>query len=216
MEPNKLEDQFKQKLDNRTIRPTAMAWDRLDAMLSVSEKKKPNRTWLFIAAAFLGLLLTGTLFLKLTGSTNTIDKGVETIVESPAPKTKHLQKEASMPLPDVQQDIKNTNAIAVAPAKDKKVKTIVAKSEVITVEQESIDVVNTFEQITPAAESEQLLANAEVTETVRKKHTVKIDANSLLSSVEGELNESFRKKALQTVARNYNVIKSSLANRNHK
>jgi hypothetical protein len=45
MEPNKIESQFKQKLEQRTIQPTEMAWDRLDAMLSVAEKKKkrPNR-----------------------------------------------------------------------------------------------------------------------------------------------------------------------------
>ena len=36
MEPNKLENQFREKLNNREIQPSANAWDRLDAMLSVA------------------------------------------------------------------------------------------------------------------------------------------------------------------------------------
>ncbi|MBC8645496.1 hypothetical protein H9W95_20250 [Flavobacterium lindanitolerans] len=54
MELNKLEQDFKKKLNERTIQPSEMSWDRLDAMLSVAEKKsKPKkRTWLYIAASF--------------------------------------------------------------------------------------------------------------------------------------------------------------------
>ena len=64
MEPNKLETQFKEKLNSREIKPTEMAWDRLDAMLAVSEVKKPKRkfTWLYIAASFVGFLLITTVF----------------------------------------------------------------------------------------------------------------------------------------------------------
>ncbi|RZJ64488.1 MAG: hypothetical protein EOO45_18775, partial [Flavobacterium sp.] len=64
MEPNKLEQDFKNKLNEREIQPTPMAWDRLDAMLTVAEKKKPKRTWMYIAASFLGFLLVGTLFFR--------------------------------------------------------------------------------------------------------------------------------------------------------
>ena len=64
MEPNKLENDFRNKLNQREIQPSEKAWDRLDAMLSVTEKKKPNRTWMYIAASFLGFLLVGTLFFK--------------------------------------------------------------------------------------------------------------------------------------------------------
>jgi hypothetical protein len=40
MELNKLENQIKEKLNSREIQPSAQAWDRLDAMLSVAEEKK--------------------------------------------------------------------------------------------------------------------------------------------------------------------------------
>ena len=64
MEQNKLETQFKEKLNSRKIKPTEMAWDRLDAMLSVAENKKPKRkfNWVYIAASFIGFLLVGTIF----------------------------------------------------------------------------------------------------------------------------------------------------------
>lgn len=63
MEPNKLENSFKEQLNKREIQPSEMSWDRLDAMLSVTENKKPKkRTWMYIAASFLGFMLIGSLF----------------------------------------------------------------------------------------------------------------------------------------------------------
>ena len=71
MEQNKLETQFKEKLNSREIKPTEMAWDRLNAMLSVAEPsdteqaiQNPKRkfTWLYIAASFMGFLLISTVY----------------------------------------------------------------------------------------------------------------------------------------------------------
>ena len=43
MEPNKLENKMREKLNKRTIQPSANAWDRLDAMLSVTEQKTEKK-----------------------------------------------------------------------------------------------------------------------------------------------------------------------------
>lgn len=73
MEPNKLETQFKEQLNSREIKPSKMAWSKLDAMLAAAElsnseqvKQKPKTKfpWLFIAASFVGFLLIGTVFFK--------------------------------------------------------------------------------------------------------------------------------------------------------
>ena len=40
MEPNKFEIQIKEQLNAREIKPSAMAWDKLDTMLSETEKQK--------------------------------------------------------------------------------------------------------------------------------------------------------------------------------
>ena len=64
MEQNNLETQFKEKLNFREIKPTEMAWDRLDAMLTVAEDKKPIRSygWIYIAASIVGFAFLGTFF----------------------------------------------------------------------------------------------------------------------------------------------------------
>ena len=55
MEPNKIENQIKEKLDARKIQPSAQAWDRLDAMLAVSEANKTKKNFgrFFVAASLL-------------------------------------------------------------------------------------------------------------------------------------------------------------------
>lgn len=64
MEPNKLENQIAEKLNSREIQPSPLAWDRLDAMLSVSEEKKTRRPFdfFFIAASIVVLLAVGLFF----------------------------------------------------------------------------------------------------------------------------------------------------------
>lgn len=68
MEPNKLENQIREKLHSREIQPSAQAWDRLDAMLTVAEEKKTKRSpfltfrFIGIAASVLVFVTLGTLF----------------------------------------------------------------------------------------------------------------------------------------------------------
>lgn len=75
MEPNKLENQFREKLNNREIQPSANAWDRLDAMLSVADltdntkakvERKSKYSWMYVAATILGFILITTVFLFQT------------------------------------------------------------------------------------------------------------------------------------------------------
>ena len=69
---------------------------------------------------------------------------------------------------------------------------------------------------------DELLASVETRDvqniaTPKNSNTkIKVNSNSLLSSVEGELNESFRSKVLHTAVKNYNAIKTSVANRNYQ
>ncbi|MNX91604.1 hypothetical protein D3C86_1236950 [compost metagenome] len=71
-------------------------------------------------------------------------------------------------------------------------------------------------------ESEQLLAEAETriqSQSIKKyvaKSSVKVDSKGLLSSVEGELNETFRDKVVKSIGKNYENVKTSLANRNNE
>ena len=60
MAQHKIDNQIKSKLNTREIQPSAQAWDRLDAMLTVSENKKSKKGYgrFFVAASvvlFFGL-----------------------------------------------------------------------------------------------------------------------------------------------------------------
>ncbi len=89
MEPNKLETQFKEQLNSREIKPSEMAWSKLDAMLSVADssnseqakqKQKTKFPWMFMAASFVGFLLIGTIYFNGI-ETVKIDKGNPVVIE---------------------------------------------------------------------------------------------------------------------------------------
>lgn len=89
MEPNKLETQFKEQLNSREIKPSEMAWSKLDAMLTAADpstneqaKQKPKAKfpWLFLAASFVGFLLIGTVFFN-GFKTLKIEKGNPVVLE---------------------------------------------------------------------------------------------------------------------------------------
>jgi len=82
MAPNKIDNQIKDKLNAREIQPSAPAWDRLDAMLTVAEAKQPKRnfTWLYIAATF--LLFSGLGFFLLNSNESVAIENVIPIVNN--------------------------------------------------------------------------------------------------------------------------------------
>jgi hypothetical protein len=230
MEPNKLEQEFKNKLEQRTIAPSAMAWDRLDAMLSVSEKKKQpkRRTWMYVAASFLGFMLVGAILLKQEkeNTGNTIET---TIVNADQPAD---NKEAQ---PVQAKTVEETLETTMAPAKQEAV-AVNKSNRTVKKQSETDKVYNTGEQhnvnpsVTKSANdaiavqevqepqnksAEELLA-ASLNNPSKKKSSIKVDASSLLSSVEGELDNNFRNEVLQKVVKNYNTVKTSVANRNYE
>lgn len=64
MEPNNIENQIREKLNSREIQPSEMAWDRLDAMLSVAEEKKTKR-FPFLSFQFIGIAASILVFLSV-------------------------------------------------------------------------------------------------------------------------------------------------------
>lgn len=234
MEPNRLEQDFRNKLEQRTIEPSPMAWDRLDAMLSVTEeKKKPKRrTWMYVAASFLGFMLVGVILLQQEKEStgNTIDAIVnagqpeeskEAVKENPA--TEAVDKLIITPgQPEavaVQADKMPGNKYGQVSQKQlhynnasgKKNSSI--KAEQVHKAEEALAAQQMHNNI--ANETDQLLA-ASLDNTDEKRSSVKVNAKSLLSSVEEELNDSFRQDVLQKIVKNYNTVKTSVANRNYQ
>ena len=63
---------------------------------------------------------------------------------------------------------------------------------------------------------DDLLASVEKTPKLNAKSKVKVSANSLLSQVDGELDQSFRDKVLNKINKNYKEVKVALATRNQQ
>lgn len=226
MEPNKIEKEFKEKLEQRTIQPSEMAWDRLDAMLSVAENKKPkrNRSWMYMAAAFLVFLLVGVLFLNQEKENSGLENNQKSVVTTKGDIENTNGTEKTIITP-----VTSEEAVAVqgtqSPIQNKKEgsisKSVSTQNDIKAVPVMSNEAIAATEKkespvIVPVNDSEKLLASSTATGATKKKSTVKVDPNSLLSSVEEELDNSFKNRVLIGTVENFKAVKSAVANRNYQ
>lgn len=217
---NKLENDIRKKLGKREIQPSAEAWNRLEAMLDAAEEKKPNRTWLFIAAGVAGFLLLTTMWFKSGNSLNTdvqtavadgekIEKPVDS-VELPVTKFETQIQEAVV---KAEPEVKMVEPKRNAPILKKKIIHEAIADQYRTPGIQSINQIEVNHDVVipaPDQEVEQLLAEAQE----KPKRKIKVDAKQLLSQVDGELEYSFREKVLHSLGRNFQEVKVALANRN--
>jgi hypothetical protein len=235
MEPNKLENQFKEKLDSREINPSEAAWDRLDAMLSVAESKpesylgestqqKSNRmfTWLYVAAGILGFLFVGNLF--YSQKENLIENQKNNLViENTNPKetskseTKLPTKELSSPEIIINKETKPV--VQIAKINNNTIENKINKTQEEVVADAKPSYQNEsliLNKSTFSTNIDSLLASVEKQNLDAKKTTIKINSTALLNQVDGELQISFREKAFNTITKKYKEAKEALANRNNQ
>ncbi|MEK8180552.1 hypothetical protein WMW71_09390 [Flavobacterium buctense] len=247
MEPNKIEKQFREKLNAREIQPSAQAWDRLDAMLSVAEEKKTRKPFgfLFIAASILVFVTLGLFLFNQNGTeintTNTV-VATETKIDTTQSKIENVQ----LPIVESQKQNKALVTSEVQPTTNNQQPTInhqrVSISNQSTTHQNQIikdkeivfqnssdvaqkDMPRIMEQTqivvgkqNTSKSDESLLAGLDKSakESASKKTSLKVDAKSLLSQVDGEVEYTFREKMLQKINKNYQEVKVALANRNNE
>ena len=86
MAPIKYEEDMKNRLEKRTIQPSAKSWDTLSQRLEKEEKKNNKKSfwWLGIAASIIGLLLVSNSFLnsETINNTNSIIVEDNTIIDT--------------------------------------------------------------------------------------------------------------------------------------
>ncbi|RDI54729.1 hypothetical protein [Flavobacterium glaciei] len=239
MEPNKFEIQIKERLNAREIKPSAMAWDKLDSMLSEKEKQKTKFPWLYIAASFAGFLLIGTLFFNQKESVNVNQEDGVVLQNS-------INQEDNLTTNDTLQ---NTNALPniikhsiqkgvvassyQAPSQQSSLKSErnqLAAAQINTFKSDSLAVlvannnlnIKTKNKYVSAA---SLLADVSNTElesstslqtTQKSKRANTVSPQNLLSDVETEMSQTFRESAISKFNKNYNAIKTVLANRNYE
>ncbi|MEO7977067.1 hypothetical protein [Flavobacterium sp.] len=233
MEPNNFEKDFREKLNQRKIEPSDKAWDRLDAMLSVAENKKPkkNRKWLYIAASIVGFLLVGTFFFN---QKKTVEFQKDSVVIE-----ENIKKDSVIPELNTVDPVKtgivtsekNTTTLSNKESNNNQKPNKMLKNESNQIAESSIIIKNnqgnqlinkeTVAAEIPKKESiNQLPDTSEKTviaeNSVKPKSKVKINADDLLNQVDGELELSFREKVISKVNKNYQTVKVALANRNNQ
>jgi hypothetical protein len=240
MEPNKLETQIKEQLNAREIQPSEMAWDRLDAMLSVAEEKKTTRFSFLsfqsigIAASVLVLVSLGLFFFsqkeivvkpennvvvkEKTSDNNKINGNFNRI------NTKHQNQQVAVinnqqSTISNQQSAKSFNSInqktTVNPVINQNKEIQFQNNEVIA--QKELPVVEPQKELISkpsTVNADDLLAST--SKKSESKPKIKVNANSLLSQVDGELDQTFREKVLTRVSKNYQEVKVALATRNQE
>ena len=237
MEPNKLETQFKEQLNSREIKPSQMAWSKLDAMLTAADpsnseqaKQKPKTKfpWLFMAASFVGFLLVGTVYFGQKRNTIENQENEVVIQNSVAPKTT-VVPENTIKL--MEEDEKGLVANVVSKSTSRTNKTSILKEKLIIVNNNSnqnqvtevsINNQKTEQKLIKSQTSDvtvdELLAVAgnpsKKENQLNQKSVVYVNASNLLSQVDGELELSFREKVINKVNKNYQTVKVALTNRN--
>ena len=228
MEPNKIDNQIREKLNAREIQPSAQAWDRLDAMLTVSEEKKPKKGygWFFVAASTilffgLGFFLFNTNETTEINNSNSIVTTINQEIDS-AETTKINQISVEKEQPVLVQNETNFSKKELRNIKSVKTEELTNEKNIIQENPSSITQHPspiTYKYVSP----ENLLAEVQTGEKVitsdkkiTPKTKMKVDANSLLTTVEKELDVNHRETTLDKLNRKFKDAKSALANRNYE
>ncbi|MBA4318939.1 MAG: hypothetical protein C0412_11115 [Flavobacterium sp.] len=233
MEQNKLENEFRNKLNQREINPSENSWDRLDAMLTVAEEKKPIRSysWIYIAASsIIGFAFLGTFFFNQSNEIGTIESN-EVVIEN-SQKVEPIQKETHSIIPS---NSKSESIAVISEAKNVKknpraIKSIIINQNQLAQNSNSDSLTTRLKNSQSIQEAEQLASSNSNNNSVDEmlaavqtapkaaipKTAVKVNPNTLLSQVDGELELSFREKVINKVNKNYQTVKVALANRNQE
>jgi hypothetical protein len=243
MKKSKIEKQFKEKLSAREIAPSWAAWDRLDAMLTVAERPKRSFKWMYIAASILGFLSIGTLYFNQNNKEVFIPKDAIVVNEPKVvPDAKVVSAKTILPKRlasskiiteqfGSKEAIRKVDSDSVLFTETKQV----AEKEIIQEQQISIitrGFADCLERSGKNQKTEQsvvlrkrnyvnadeLLASVDNASSIKSsavaKSNVKVNPNELLTQVDGELDLTFREKAIKTVSQNFKTVKLALSNRN--
>lgn len=202
------ETHVREQLQQRNLEPSAHAWDRLDAMLTVAERPRKNFRWWYALAAI--FILGGVLGFWNWQQQELIPDETKIVLE----ETKlEPQQNATEFFP---QEIitESTVESVVVSVSEVTSQPKVTKNEVLLKE---VNVV--FSEAPTAIEHAIVEVNSPVLEpkadgAVAEKSSLTVDAQKLLNSVEREVEIHHRNKVIESINKNYQTVKQALATRN--
>lgn len=218
MEPNNIDNEFKKRLSDREIQPRAEVWDKLDLLLdesvAFSAKKKKNN-WLYMAAGVIGFVFLATVFFtpKNIKVNDPLDKGIvneNLILDSiqinsfkVEDKVEVLNDHLNKTVAEKSKNQKKSNIVYGVSVSNQSVSN---QSQIVVISVDSkTNIDSLLKEATTATEDNEIL-----------NQNIKVDASSLLSQVDNELEPSFREKVINKVNKNFQTVKVAINNRNVK
>jgi len=233
MEQNSFENQIKEKLENRSITPSNQAWNRLNEMLPVSDEPKRNFKWMFLAASCIGFISIAIFFQRQPDELVENDKPKFPIKNIIVPRTENtISKSSSLGI--ISDKVNSENVIVKVESKINQKKNnhaIISENNGVVINSKTnLDdgmsngtqkpiVFKEETQISSqliAHESNSLNETSQKNELDDSSGQIRVNANSLLSQVENELNLTFRQKVIIKIAKNYKATKEILVARNQE
>ena len=227
MEPNKLENEIREKLGKREFQPSTQAWDRLDAMLSVQESKVEKKVfpWIRIAAGIVLFLGVSYFFLNSNeekmpqndsnvvvnkegneSSNNEVDKSNKNFIESN--NSIIDKKSSSITYSEAKEKVEGQNE------KRKRLNNSISKGSSSVEEKDNqvayTDKKNETKNSEEKSEQKIIQDNNQVVAEVKipvEKPKLKVDPSTLLDQVDGEIQLTFRQKVMKTVTKGYKEAK---------
>ena len=202
------------------------------------QKPKTKFPWMYVAASFAGLVLLGTVYFK-SSETVKINKDNPIVLELKTDRNNLNEPEIinERVLPSrvqtkrikVYKVVADINNLKKQPEQLNKKENetlsinLSKENEGIAISSENKNYQST--SVNKYISAEKLLA--EVTNTrfeikdsdktiENTRKVISVNPNSLLSNAESELNQSFKKSALDKFSKNFNAIKTVLVNRNYE
>ncbi|GAA4297988.1 hypothetical protein GCM10023163_18820 [Aestuariibaculum suncheonense] len=219
------------------MKPSPEAWNSLSKRLDENENASSNKTywWLGIAAGFIGILFTVSLFFKTNEVVPVIvNNPVKTVEEVQKDTLKNDVKKAVKPVEEFMEIKQN----AILPKQEEPIE-IVQEQPIITEEEQNannqIKKELSFEdqkvKEVIAKVNDLMTQNKEVTDDdieallleaqrgINKQRIINqstgvVDADALLQDVETELDQSFRSKVFEAIKTSFGTVKTAVAQRN--
>ena len=225
MAPIKFEENIKDKLEKRTIKPSADAWQTLASRLETknNKKKSPYYLWLGVAASIVAIMfIASQLFVNKNNTTietpvivNTNKETIkkiesENVLHKKDVLTNNVEKESVKELNIKTPKSEKTEVAQLT--KQKEEKTVLPKEVIVNKTSfEDLKVQQVVAQIQGLKDKgesvtdkdiDALLDQAQKEITLQKIYnetTKTVDANALLQDVESDLQQSFRDKVFNAL-----------------
>ena len=224
MEPNKFESQIRKKISAHEITPSDSSWERLDAMLSDKIESKSNRNFIWIPVAA-SLLISIGLFFNTNGLRDfTKDKGVRAVANSTNSTKNHtVEKSTAIKVLPQEKRVAISSVNQSHLIKQTSVKMRIGKmngsiSQIQNrISSNEKEIESKIQNVLVESEKDNEKGiRVSILKQVPVNEKIKVDANSLLSEVDRELEQTFREKVITKIGKNYQEIKVVLVTRNQE